>query len=259
MITSNLVGGLGNYLFQIAATHSLSLDNNDELVYDINDVLIGHGHIKTYMDNIFRNIKFVDEKLPITNIHNEPSFNYTPIEYKPYLRLNGYYQSEKYFNHNQKEILKLFSIDSKTENYLYGKYGTSLFLNNTCSLHVRRGDYLRLPNHHPVCDISYYKEAVDKIGLDKIYLIFSDDINWCKINLDFIPKKIFIEGNSDYQDLYLMSKCDDNIIANSSFSWWGAWLNDNQNKQVIAPKKWFGISNLHLDTSDLYCNSWIVL
>jgi hypothetical protein len=98
-----------------------------------------------------------------------------------------------------------------------------------------------------------------KMGNDKYYIIFSDDISWCKENLSFLNNKIFIEGNTDFQDLYLMSKCKNNIIANSSFSWWGAWLNTNKDKIVIAPKKWFGISNSHLDTSDLYCNNWVTI
>lgn len=258
MITSNLVGGLGNYLFQIAATYSLSLDNNDKMVYNINDVSIVHGHINTYLDNIFRNINFTEENLPIGNVYDEPYFNFTEITYSLNLKLNGYYQSEKYFKHNEDKIRQLFFIDDKTNDYLIKKYDNYLTQNNTCSLHVRRGDYLRLPNHHPVCDISYYKESVDVIGTDKTYLIFSNDIEWCKINLDFITKKIFIEGNSDYQDLYLMSKCDNNIIANSSFSWWGAWLNNNPNKKVIAPKKWFGRAINH-DIKDLIPNTWITL
>ena len=258
MITSNLVGGLGNYMFQIAATFSLALDNNDDVIYDIDDNIRIHKHLNTYLDNIFRKIKFTNKKIVNNNLYEEPYFNYKKIEYKPNLKLNGYYQSEKYFLHNKEEVSNLFEIDKNTEDLLKKKYGDFLEKEN-CSIHVRRGDYLRLPNHHPVCDIEYYTEAVKKVGSEKFFIIFSDDIEWCKKNLDFIQNKIFIQGNTDYQDLFLMSKCDNNIIANSSFSWWGAWLNPNDKKIVVAPKKWFGTNNSHLNTSDLYCENWFIL
>jgi hypothetical protein len=90
-------------------------------------------------------------------------------------------------------------------------------------------------------------------------LIFSDDINWCIENFDFIKNKTFISGNSDFFDLYLMSMCNNNIIANSTFSWWAAWLNINKDKKVICPKIWFGINYSHFDTSDIYCIDWIKL
>jgi hypothetical protein len=259
MITSNLVGGLGNYLFQIAASYSLAIDNNNVIIYDINGNTIIHNHIITYINNIFRKINFTENKLNISQNYDEPYFHYKKIEFADNIKLNGYFQSEKYFSHNRSHILDLFEIDNNTENLLKTKYSDIINNDNTCSIHIRRGDYLKLPNHHPVCDIDYYVEAMKKMGNDKYYIIFSDDISWCKENLSFLNNKIFIEGNTDFQDLYLMSKCKNNIIANSSFSWWGAWLNTNKDKIVIAPKKWFGISNSHLDTSDLYCNNWVTI
>jgi len=95
--------------------------------------------------------------------------------------------------------------------------------------------------------------------MEKTYLIFSDDIEWCKLNFDFLENKIFVNGNTDFQDLYLMSKCNDNIIANSTFSWWGAWLNQNPNKKVIAPKIWFGNFYSNFNTNDLYFQDSIIL
>jgi len=258
MITSNLVGGLGNYMFQIATSFSLSIDNNDDLVYDINDNIRIHTHLNNYLENIFSKIKFTDKKILTTETYDEPYFHYKKIDYKPNLRLNGYYQSEKYFFHNRKKIIDLFEINSETESYLQDKYG-ELLKENSCSLHVRRGDYLNLPNHHPVCSVDYYLKSFKEIGEDRFYFIFSDDINWCRENLNFIKNKIFVEGNKDYQDLYLMSKCNDNIIANSSFSWWGAWLNKTHNKKVICPSIWFGPS-YHTDTlKDLFPETWKVI
>ena len=107
--------------------------------------------------------------------------------------------------------------------------------------------------------MEYYRSAVDLIGKEKLFFIFSDDINWCKNNFDFIENKFFIENNKDYEDLILMSLCSHNIIANSSFSWWGAWLNSNPNKIIISPKKWFGNKYNFHNTKDLYNEKWIKL
>jgi hypothetical protein len=109
-------------------------------------------------------------------------------------------------------------------------------------------------NFHPLQTLSYYEKSVSIIGEDKLYVIFSDDINWCKENLNFIKNKIFVTDNLDYQDMYLMSMCKNNIIANSSFSWWGAWLNKNTNKKVVYPYIWF---NFGPDASQIGCENWI--
>ena len=100
----------------------------------------------------------------------------------------------------------------------------------------------------------YYKNALDIIGGYENLYVFSDDINWCKTNLKF-KNMVFVEGNDDVEDLWLMSLCDHNIIANSSFSWWGAWLNINPNKKVISPKRWFG-EQTNLSSDDIIPVSW---
>jgi hypothetical protein len=153
--------------------------------------------------------------------------------------------------------MELFSIDSVSLDLINKKYPNVNF-ENSCSLHVRRGDYLKYPNIHPTCDVSYYEKSISLVDSENI-LIFSDDINWCKNNLLIKNKNIFfIEGNQDYIDLWLMSLCKNNIMANSTFSWWGAWLNKNKNKLVIGPKKWFGES-LHHNTDDLYFNGTTII
>jgi len=108
MVTSNLIGGLGNYLFQIATSHSLSIDNGDSIVYDPENSVIVHNHISTYMNNILSNVPF--GCVLVENEYQEPDFSYSPIEYKPNLKLNGYYQSEEYFKHNRESVLELFSF-----------------------------------------------------------------------------------------------------------------------------------------------------
>ena len=132
----------------------------------------------------------------------------------------------------------------------------SLFNKNTVSLHIRRGDYVNLSDHHLLLDISYYKNAVNMFKNIEKVVVFSDDIEWCKENLD-IKNTEFIENETDIVDLYLMSQCTHNIIANSSFSWWGAWLNKNDNKKVIAPKKWFGPKRNDLNDKDIIPETWI--
>jgi hypothetical protein len=170
--------------------------------------------------------------------------------------IDGFFQSEKYFKNHEKEILELFLPDEKIKTYIETKY-SNLFSERTTSIHVRRGDYIRNSSYHFVQDINYFNDAISIVdsNTDK-YLIFSDDIEWCKENFKG-DKFIFIENEKDYIEIYLMSMCSNNITSNSSFSWWGAWLNQNQNKVVIGPKNWFGPSLQSLKTDDIIPNNWI--
>ena len=257
-VTSKLMGGLGNYLFQIAVTYSYSKQTGKKMLFDVNDIYTVHKPYNHYLNNIFKKIEFNT----INDFHiilPEKTFNFNEIPViEGNVKLNGYFQSEKYFIDVREDILNLFEIDEDTKTYLFDKY-SNLLSGNTCSIHVRRGDYLKLPDFHPTQELSYYIESYNIIGEEINYLIFSDDIEWCYENFNFIKNKTFISGNTDYQDLYLMSMCDDNIIANSTFSWWGAWLNKNTTKRVISPKKWFGPANNEVKTDDLYCEGWIKL
>ena len=255
MITSNLIGGLGNYLFQIATSLAITLDNNDKLIYDENDVTVVHKPINNYKDNIFRNLHFDKIDCKLTD-YNEPNFHFDEINYTPNLKLNGYFQSEKYFNHQREKILDFFSPTKNILEKLKTKY-SFIDKSNICSIHVRRGDYLRLPNHHPICSSVYYGEAIKYIGTDNVFLVFSDDIEWCKQTFKG-SSFIFVENNTDFEDLYLMSMCKNNIIANSSFSWWGAWLNNNIDKKVVAPSTWFGVAITH-NTKDLIPETWKII
>ena len=258
-ISVKLKGGLGNFMFQISAAYSYSLEYKKELLININDVYSVHKNVSHYYDNIFSKLEFTTSFKPCDENFFEPFFSYQKIPFfDGSVCIDGYFQSEKYFINHKNQVLDLFEIDKKTKRKLLEIYG-GILNEDTCSIHVRRGDYMGLQNHHPVQTIDYYKNATKVIGEDKHFLIFSDDIKWCEENFNFLKNKTFILGNLDYEDLYLMSMCKDNIIANSTFSWWGSWLNKNKNKQVIIPSKWFGISNLHLNTNDLYCDKWIKL
>jgi hypothetical protein len=257
MVSSFLMGGLGNYLFQIAAGYSKSIDLGKEFVINPKNIQVVHKPITNYTNNILKNIKF-DYNFNETQVYHEPYFNFSPIpDFRSSTFIYGYFQSEKYFKHNRNEILKLFLCDDIISN-LKTKYKDKLN-GNTCSIHVRRGDYLNLSDHHPVQDMNYYKEAISIIGMDKTFFIFSDDINWCKENFNFLDDVVYCENNEDFEDLFLMSLCNNNIMANSSFSWWGSWLNQNENKIVVVPKKWFGPSKGNINTNDIYCEKWFVI
>lgn len=169
--------------------------------------------------------------------------------------IDGYWQSEKYFLPIEDVIRNDFTFPEASErNRLLA---LELSGNTSVSLHVRRGDYLGC---FPVLDVSYYNQAMDYF-LDKYenvhFYVFSNDLSWCRDNLK-ADKMTFVDWNTGKDspyDMWLMSQCKHNVIANSSFSWWGAWLNQNKDKEVIAPKTWF----YHAETPDIYCKDWIVL
>ncbi len=194
---------------------------------------------------------------------------------KPILRirdntgLNGYFQSEKYFKHIEDDIRLEFKFPEETEKdceskiqQIKDKFKPDEV--NVVGVHIRLGDYKMLEHIYvPLIKTSYYQDALshmeNELKTKIVFLIFSDEPEMCK---QFFQggSCVFAEGGSPSQDMCLMSKCDHNVIANSSFSWWGAWLNDKENKKVIAPKNWF-IPNEkdQKDTKDLYCDDWILL
>lgn len=257
-----LKGGLGNYMFQIACAYSYAKKNNKECFFTTNDAVKIHKYIDSYRENVLKNVPLIESHGQNGfKRYNEPTFHFTEIpNIEGDVYLDGYFQSEKYFNNYSEDIRKLFKFPEKLKGetiiHAADKFKDD-FNGQTCSIHVRRGDYLNSPDHHPTQDVSYYMKAAKKIGMDKKFLVFSDDIQWCKENFPEMDNFIFIEGLKDYEDLLLMSLCKHNIICNSSFSWWAAWLNQNSEKIVIAPQKWFGAAYGHLNTQDLYCEGWL--
>lgn len=258
----SLMCRLGNLMFEIAAAASLAKKHNCNLVVipsgyfapePDNCMLL--EYIQQYEGNIFRKITFSDSYPERYKLYKEPYFHYTPIPFQEGMLLDGLFQSEKYFD---KELVReLFKIDTETENYIRENYG-ALFKEETTSINIRRGDYLALPDSHPVCSLEYYNLAIDKIGREKQFLVCSDDILWCKENFKG-DNFIFIEHIKPLIDLYIQTCCTNNIISNSTFGWWGAWLNPNPHKMVIAPKRWFGKNKAHLSTKDLLPEEWIKL
>lgn len=266
MISSKLMGGLGNQMFQIAAAHALALRNNTESGFDLSQCYTPAQGNKAskYRENIFKNINDVSINANYINnliyddldkIYKENSFSYNEIPFIIDIYMIGYFQSEKYFLDYKNEILNLFSITDTTlvNDYLYG----FKFMNRPITaVHVRRGDYLNHPEFHPVLSIKYYQEAMKQIG-DSSFIFISDDMEWVKNNFRG-PNIWYSNFTDEINDFKLLTLCDNNIIANSSFSWWGAYLNKNPNKKIIAPKKWFGPLGPQ-DTQDLIPSDWSII
>lgn len=256
-VSAILMGGVGNYMFQIAVAYAYGKRFNKHVGFNCSESIGQHQHVTTYDDNIFKDIKLYHVPTGSRRQIDEHGFHYQEFTDIPgaNILLQGYFQSEKYFKDCEEDIRREFmsyDIDVSDE------VKELLDNENTCSIHVRRGDYLKFPDHHPTQSMNYYMKAIKKMPKDSVFLIFSDDIEWCKQNFPDMPEKFrFIEGNKDYEDLYLMSHCKNNIICNSTFSWWGAWLNGNSDKTVVAPSKWFGPALSGNDTNDLYCEGWV--
>jgi hypothetical protein len=170
--------------------------------------------------------------------------------------MNGHFQKLKYLAGAEKELKAMFN-DGSIVAEIKKKYPHINFDEMT-SLHMRRGDYLEAPKTHPVPSLEYYNEAVNKIGNINTLLVFSDGIDWCKANLKFKYPMVFFT-DIDYVEMLAMSLCKNNIIGNSTFSWWSAWLNEHEDKKVVAPKQWFGPAIPDFDVHDIVPDDWILL
>lgn len=236
-------GMFGNQLFEIAATIGLAIENDDIALFP-------HWKYNKYFKNggILTNDK---RYFKIKSEYNDLRFEYHKIPYIDGMNLNNYYQSEKYFSHCKNIIRKIFTLKEGYEYDLKFKWGKNLI--NSVSIHVRRGDYLKNQSFHPCPPIIYFEKCINYIRLshkiDNI-LVFSDDINWCKENF-LNDKYVFVEGQKEIYDLFLMSFCQHNITTNSSFSWWGSWLNRNPEKIVCMPTQWFG-DGWDMNWNDIY-------
>lgn len=165
--------------------------------------------------------------------------------------IEGYFQSYKYFEHCEDLVRDQFTFNRELQRRA-GNYIESVRdSKQVVTIHVRRTDYVNLPNHHPLCSVDYYNRAIQHFNQDEtVFIVCSDDIRWCQDNIK--AKYIHYSSNDTFTDLCIMSLADHNIIANSSFSWWGSWLNKNKNKKVIAPSTWFGLYYFHYIMDDLY-------
>jgi hypothetical protein len=262
------LGGLGNQMFQYALGKSLSLARNEHLKLDISEFI--EYKLRKYelgFFNIEEHFATNEEcqQMKEINFYREKYFHFdSNVEIlKGDAYLFGYWQSEKYFKEIRDILLKEFSLKNELH-YETKQYQDEIDQSVSVSLHVRRGDYISNPitnAYHGVCDLEYYKKAVKlilSIHENARFFIFSDDLGWVKTNFSFISNVNFIDLNHqdhDKEEMYLMSKCQHNIIANSSFSWWGAWMNTNPRKIVITPRKWF--TDETINTGDRIPSTWL--
>jgi hypothetical protein len=294
MIISKLIGGLGNQMFQYATGFALAKHLNMPFRIDINllnkynrhngyqlnEIFDSNFEIASYLELWsllrFKTYSVVNESVDIVNpytfnpnirIFREYSHNYIndfeKINNPCYI--SGYWQSEKYFINFDNELRKKFTFKN-TLSGLNKEHENEILNSNSVSIHVRRGDYLSNANaakFHGICELAYYQKSIEIIS-NKIdnptYFIFSDDVEFIIKNFTFLKNYRIIDNNQgkeSYNDLRLMALCKHHIIANSTFSWWGAWLANHSNQIVIAPEKWF-IGSKEI-MKDIYCKNWIKL
>jgi len=292
MIAVRLMGGLGNQMFQYAIARKLSLKNRTNLVMDliffeniaevdtfreyeldcfkINPTFLEHTKrprenpepIYVGAKGILRKLKHLAKGIA-WNIYREPhhSFDSNVLSRKNNTYLIGFWQTEKYFKDIRPTLLKDFEFVTKPSSK------NRVMLNKieagpSISLHVRRGDYvsnIHANKFHGTKDSTYYQKALKIIEKEQpdtyTVFVFSDDIEWCKKNILLKQKTVYVSGNKKgFEDMRLMSSCSHNIIANSSFSWWAAWLNQNKHKIVVGPKVWF--NDKRVNTRDVLPQSW---
>lgn len=283
MIVTRLIGGLGNQMFQYAAAKALALKHQTTIKVDTTtleadpkgkytqryyELSIFNSNIEIATNDDFETINryknfpvFIKNILNAYYFANEQGSHYQ-LDFEKYpsnCYLNGFWQSELYFKKFEAEIKNDFTFNELIINEnkdLAEKISNS----QSVSLHIRRGDYVsnkEANQFHGLCDLNYYKRAVsllkEKDSTIELF-VFSDDIAWCKQHLIFDKTIHYIETQNPHSDLYLMTLCKHNVIANSSFSWWGAWLNNNPQKNVVAPKNWF--ANTDVNTSNIIPKSW---
>ena len=265
MITIEIMGGLGNQLFQVFTLISYGLSNNALIYFE--NIESNNLDRPRYWNNLLSELKIL-LKQPINNIPilKENSFHYTEIQFinNVNYKLFGYYQSYKYFIHHQDTIYKMLRINEKKEEI-------KIDCSEKVSLHFRLGDYKKLTDYHPILSINYYIKALEDLikntnrnDWNILYFYETTDEEIIKEKIHKL-KNIFstltfepIEHvYKDYEQMLIMSKCNHNIIANSSFSWWGAYLNENKNKKVYYPSNWFGPKLSNKNTKDMYPKEWI--
>lgn len=279
MITHSLAGGLGNQLFQIYTTISLAMNNNDAFCFPNSSTLGSEPYTvrRTYWKDLFSTISFslYQEKKVTKVIISEKNHGYDKIEidYKDkadLIELRGYFQSYKYFDENMNKISCLLDIEGSKKNIVDSKKFTPR--ENSISMHFRVGDYKSLPDYHPILNIEYYEKSLHyiltatNIDIDTIHVYYfheDEDVvhvdNIIELLKQKFPTILFLRIESsivDWQQMLIMSLCDHNIIANSTFSLWGGYFNNNTKKIVCYPSLWFG-KYLPLKTEDMYPDTWI--
>lgn len=255
MISFNMLGNyghLGNQMFQYATTLAVSKKLNTEACCP----LWGPTNTRSHIRECFTLGGMIDDYNMSGNVYREPEFTYNEnifdLDPNQNWDLVGYFQTEKYFKDYREDVLREFTFKDEILEEALDRLQPVAGLHTT-SLHVRRTDYLLYPDIHTNLQEDYWKKAIDKLSPECI-IIFSDDIEWCK-TVFVGDQYVFSTADNPYVDFCMMSKCDQHIMANSSFSWWASWISGNT---AVAPKNWFGSASEY-SCSDLYCDDWIVM
>jgi hypothetical protein len=281
MVTVRLTGGLGNQLFQYAAARAVAertdaqmqtdvgfLSGDPQRGYELDQFGIDSKHVASRLlrpelsrfhrtDNAISRIFFRCPVIRERHFHFDERLTTAPGN----VYLIGYWQSEKYFSAIARELRRELRPASLSD--AAKQLERQIREATAVAIHVRRGDYVSNPiiaERHGICSPRYYRDAIEKltsmIGVAR-YFIFSDDPAWCAENLRVPGETVIASSRTTHaiEDLYLMSVCNHNVIANSSFSWWGAWIGSSNSRIVIAPNRWF--SGAEYETQDLIPSSWI--
>ncbi|MFC0876839.1 alpha-1,2-fucosyltransferase [Saccharicrinis sp. FJH2] len=264
MIIIRLRSGLGNQMFQYAFFKQMQFWHGTENVKLDIDTYHWKVHNGLEIDKVF-NIDLNNDKVSAKtalkfadvgySLRNRIARRIRGIRHKSYkfwkemtindykninndIYLEGHWNEEKYFIDVKSEVRKLYTFNHENINLtILNKIKTT----ESIGIHVRRGDYIKYPDSFPMCTPEYYlkglKKLKNKISVKTEVFVFSDEIDWCKNNLNMIENVTFVQNNTAYHDMMMMSFCKHNIIANSTFSWWAAWLNKNPNKIVIYPNE----------------------
>lgn len=295
MIIVKLIGGLGNQMFQYAAARRLAIRHNTELkldlsflenrqevtthrVYELKHLNINAtiatphevaeftGEYKNrYQATLMRLRRIAGLAIFHPNVYVEPHFHFDPavLDAPDNSYLDGYWQSENYFKDIGNIIQNEFTVITG-QGERNRQLAEEIKATESVSIHVRRGDFVSdkaTKEFHGVCSLNYYKSAIDRIRSQvrsPHFFVFSDDPEWVKENLELSNPATFMDHNGPdkgYEDLRLMGLCTHHIIANSSFSWWGAWLGTHPSKIVIAPMRWF--NDVSINTTDLLPETWM--
>ena len=256
------LGQLGNQMFQYASLKGIAANRGYEYMIPIHAETVVDAlgnHLRTELFNPFSmkvNTGFMQSEKYVQEPHYEFSeelFNNCPDD----VSLWGFFQTEKYFKHIEDDLREDFTFKRE---YIEPYEEVKDMFDNPIALHVRRGDFIQNYKNHHNLTLDHYENALKEFDDDRQVIIFSDDTNWCKEQEIFSSDRFLAcEIGEPYSELYMMSQCTDFIIANSSFSWWGAWLSTNKDKKVIAPQKWFGVNNQDKNTKDLFPKEWLVL
>jgi hypothetical protein len=264
------MGGLGNQLFQIFATISMALRNNKEFKFEYSDVLTAGVERPTYWNNLLIRLKpYTTNGIYNRNdmiIVRENGFEYNenlPILINKPACLYGYFQTDKYFSDCYDMVCTMIGLP-RLQQDIRAKTRVLSPIKVNVSLHFRLGDYLHKQGYHPVLPVSYYIKALRNVPEKSRVIYFCEDADIDRVNISVqvlaksFPTMEFIRADltEDWEQMLLMSVCDHNIIANSSFSWWGAYFNANTVKQVYYPSIWFGPLLANNNTKDLCPESW---